>query len=649
MLHPYQWLSKIPIVGRIGKRLKLPGKLPGSLITSLAVTGLLLGVRQLGGVQPLELVAFDQMWRLRPQQQPDPRLLLVEITEADIRYLKKWPPTDETLAQVLNILQRHQPKVIGLDLVRDIPSPPGYEQLVAQLGKANTIAIATIGNNKADRVLAPPSVPQERIGFNDIPLDPDSTVRRNLMFASDGTSTFTSFAVQLALFYLQDLGISPRRTTDNELQLGKVVFTKLEPHDGGYQNIDAGGYQILLSYRSPDRVARKISLTQVLNGEFDPLWVEEKIVLIGVTAPSLKDLFLTPYSVTASGHGKMPGVVLHGQMTSQILSAVLDGEPLFWFWSPGVEMLWIFLWALLGGAVAWRCRHPLTLGAGAIASLGVLGALCYAIFLEQGWVPVVAPSLAFMMTGSAIVLRQMQQAWRQQRMMMKLLGQQISPEIALALWQGRDRLLKEGRLPWQMVTATVLFTDLKGYSSVAEGRSPLEIIAWLNEYQSAMTEIVLGHQGIVKDFTGDGMRAVFGVPVPRTTAAEIAADAENSVNCALAMGERLAQLNQKWQGEGLPPVQMRVGIFTGPVAVGSLGSKHRLEYGVIGDSVNIAARLESYDKHRHEGICRVLIGKETLVHLGGKFEAESWGSLTLKGKQQPVEVFLISGKLSSLP
>ena len=143
------------------------------------------------------------------------------------------------------------------------------------------------------------------------------------------------------------------------------------------------------------------------------------------------------------------------------------------------------------------------------------------------------------------------------------------------------------------------------------------------------------------------MLAVFGVPIPRTTPEAIAEDARLAVSCALAISSRLPAMNQNWSDRGLPAAKMRVGIFTGPIVVGSLGGKTRLEYGVIGDSVNIASRLESCEKHRQEDTCRILIGEETLVHLEGKFEVESWGALPLKGRDQKVNVYRVLGEKSA--
>ena len=119
-----------------------------------------------------------------------------------------------------------------------------------------------------------------------------------------------------------------------------------------------------------------------------------------------------------------------------------------------------------------------------------------------------------------------------------------------------------------------------------------------------MTDIVINHNGIVNKFTGDGIMAVFGIPVPSNTVEEIAMDAQNAVNCALEMEEYLLKFNCQWQKQGDPEIKMRVGIYTGSIIVGSLGGKNRLEYGVIGDSVNIASRLESFEKEYHRRICR---------------------------------------------
>lgn len=632
-------------IGWLGKKFN-PNCIPVTVISSVTVLSLLF-VRHLGGLQPLELAIFDWMMRLCPNQSSDPRLLIVEVTEEDIQYLQQWPMSDKILADVLASLQQHQPQVIGIDIYRDIPNPPGYSELVRQLQKPNVIAITFIGNSSMSGISPPPTMPMERIGFNNITIDPDAVVRRYLMFTNDGNSTLTSFPLQLALIYLKEYGILPGVTEDNQYQLGSTLFKKLESNSGGYQTISAKGYQILINYRTSKSIAPKISIKDVLNGKFDPKLVKNKIVIIGTTAPSGKDFFFTPYSFTQFNLNKMPGVEIHAQITSQILSAVLDNQKLFWYWQESTELLWILVWSIVGGSIAWNIRQPLLLGLVNCLALSLLTGISYVIFTQMEWIPVAAPGLGMVITGGVVIIYKMQEFWQQQNMVMKLLGQQTSPEIAKALWQERSHLIDSGILPPRTVKATILFTDLKNFSTISEQKSSEELMIWLNEYLSEMTDIVLNYQGIVNKFTGDGVMAVFGIPVPRNSIEEIAIDAQNAVNCALAMGEHLSQLNQKWQQEGSPELKMRVGIYTGTVTVGSLGGKNRLEYGVIGDSVNIASRLESFEKDLHPGICRVLIARETLEHLDGNIQVESWGDLILKGKQKPVSVYLVTGKKKS--
>ncbi|WP_293145543.1 adenylate/guanylate cyclase domain-containing protein [Okeania sp. SIO3I5] len=635
-IHFFQWINK--------KINSLAMPIPVITVSGITILGLLF-FRHLGGFQPLEVRVFDGMMRLRSDEVPDPRLLIVEITEDDIEYLQEWPISDRTLAKVLVSLQKHQPKVIGIDIYRDIPNPPGHSEFLEQLKKPNIFAITFINNNIDDAVEPPPTMPEERIGFNNISFDPDGVVRHNLLFTEDDDNkTWIAFSLQLALSYLKDYGIFPAITENNEYKLGDVLFKELQSNSGGYQKIDDGGYKILINYRNSKSVAPKITITNVLKGNFDPKLIKNKIVIIGTTAASAKDFFFTPYSLGRFKLLKMSGVEIHAQITSQIISAVLDDRKLFWYWEELTEILWIIGWSTVSASLAWQIEKPLISLLINFMTLGILTGISYSIFLKMAWIPVAAPAAGVVVTGGIVIGYKTQELWQQQNMVMKLLGQQTSPEIANALWQERSDLINSGILPPKTVTATILFTDLKNFSTISEKKTSEGLMIWLNEYLSAMTDIVINHHGIVNKFTGDGIIAVFGIPVPRTTVEEIAKDAENAVNCALAMDEHLLELNRQWHQEGVSEIKMRVGIYTGTVTVGSLGGKNRLEYGVIGDSVNIASRLESFEKERHPGICRILIAQETFKYLDGKFQVEFWGDCDLKGKEIPVGVYLVTGK-----
>lgn len=613
-------------------------------ITGATIAALLLLARQAGWLQSAELRAYDQMMQLRPDPGPDPRLLIVAITEEDVlRY--KPPLSDKLVAQMLAELQRHQPTAIGLDLYRDFPREPGHAELVKQLQNPNLITIRNLGTeDNPGGIPAPLGMPVEQVGFNDVVSDPDGVVRRNLVFAQETNS----FSFQLAFNYLAARNTLPDwlDPTQTQLQWGKAVLIRLEKKSGGYQNNDDNGWQILLDYRTGKKVARRVTLTQVLQGQVKPDWISGKVVLIGATAESLKDLVFTPYSAAERINPKMPGVEIHAQMVSQYLDMAEGSRSPFRFWTEGAEVLWILGWVLIGGGLAWQLRNPLVLVFSSTAMLGVLAASSFLLFSDRVWVPVAMPTLGFFLTGGVVVAYRAQQAQRQQQMVMTLLGQNASPEIAAALWTSRDRLVKSGKLPGQKLIATMLFTDIKDFSTISEQMPPEELLLWLNEYLSAMTQEIQTHQGIVNKFTGDGLMAVFGVPMPRTTEAEIAKDAQGAVAAGLAMGDRLQELNRDWQQRNLPVVKMRAGIFTGPVVAGSLGGKERMEYGIIGDSVNIASRLESCDKHRQGGVCRVLIAHETLIHIQNQFQVEHWGLSTLKGKQQLVDVYRVLSSLT---
>jgi adenylate cyclase len=233
--------------------------------------------------------------------------------------------------------------------------------------------------------------------------------------------------------------------------------------------------------------------------------------------------------------------------------------------------------------------------------------------------------------------------------LMKLYSRHVSKEIAESIWENRDSFLDGQRPLAQKLVVTVLFTDLKGFSTISEKMEAARLYVWLNGYLGAMAQVIQEHGGVLKQFTGDGILALFGVPVPHTTRQQQAADATAAVKCAIGMGWRLAKLVEEWQKVGLPPVSMRAGIYTGDVAAGSVGSDDRFEYAVVGDVVNTAARLESYDKTIGDPDatpmrCRILIGAPTHELLDSKFLTKEIGLLEVKGKVNKVAVFQVLGE-----
>lgn len=389
------------------------------LLTSLLVTVGLVTLRQTGTtLESLETNLWDRMTRFKADAPPDDRLLVVGVTEQDIQKYG-YPLPDATIAQLLKTLEQQQPRAIGVDIIRDIAQGTGRETLLQTFREApNIIAVCKVGVGEDIGYPPPPGVPKERLGFSNFPPDPGGVVRRQLLamvppdlpsaaksnLCQDPSEPLFSLGFQVAQVYLQGEGISLAFTPNVEIQLGAVAFPPLLPNSGGYQHADAGGYQTLLQYRSAEQVAPQATLDQVMTGQVTENQVRDRIILIGYVAESVHDLFPTPYSEGRRDNKPMPGVVIHAQLTSQILSAVLNGERLPWFWPQGVEVGWIWVWAIAGGMLASAVRHPLGLGVGSLAALGLCTGAGYLAFLQAGWIPIGAPALAFVSTLGGVIL-----------------------------------------------------------------------------------------------------------------------------------------------------------------------------------------------------------------------------------------------------
>lgn len=384
------------------------------LAVSLAIATFVIEVRRSGMLQAFELKAFDHLMRTLPPESADQRLLIVGADEKDISSRYGYPIPDAILAQLLDKLNQYKPRVIGLDIVRDRPVPPGHEALVHHLQhNENLIVVCSIGKDSSQSIVPPPQIPAPQVGFADLYADTqydnqDYTVRRYLLSrtpnlgASSPCSTHYSFGFQLAYRYLNAQGISVKAQADDWM-FGSVLAKRSEPHSGGYQNLDARGNQLLLHYRNtpdPEKIAQQVTFRDVLNGSdhFDPAWLKERVVLIGVTAASVQDFHHTP-------RGRMRGLYVHAHLVSQILSAVEDGNrPLLWWWSWWGDALWVLFWSTAGGVIVWRLRIPLHRGLGVSSCVLVLYGLCWFGLTKGGWLPLIPPLLALGGTGGSILL-----------------------------------------------------------------------------------------------------------------------------------------------------------------------------------------------------------------------------------------------------
>ncbi|MEW6491781.1 MAG: CHASE2 domain-containing protein [Cyanobacteriota bacterium] len=373
---------------------------------SAAVTGTVIFLRLLGGLQPSELAAFDYLFHLRPKEPVDQRIVIVEINEKDIQQVGQWPIPDRVMAQLLQKLNAYQPRAIGLDIYRDLPVQPGHEEFTQACKTIpNLIGIEKLQDKTSLGITSPLVLNQrQQVGFNNVVIDTDGKVRRSLLYWHSESQVHQSLALKLALIYLQTQGITPQSATANPnyLRLSQRVFRSFQANDGGYVGADNKGYQVLVNFRRPGSF-RTVSMTDVLADRVNPSWVRDRIVLIGSTAPSLQDFFYTPYSNSSMGVLQpLSGVELHANFVSQILSSTLEGRPLINVWSPPLATLWILGWTFVSAAVTWRMR---SLQLTTVSLLGMsiaLGGSCYLAFLAGWWLPLVPAMVGIM--GSAIVI-----------------------------------------------------------------------------------------------------------------------------------------------------------------------------------------------------------------------------------------------------
>lgn len=411
---PTQHQKSIP--NRIFQVLPSKHRLREIFNRSLTVTILLMGIRYLGGLQPMELWAFDRLMRLRSsvvEEGRDPRLLIVTIDEKDIQYQRDRGMkmhdslSDQALALLLEKLEQYQAQTIGLDIYRNFDKLDQPNLLAHLQQNQHFFAVCKVSDPEVDETgIAPPrGIPEESIAFSDLVEDEGAIIRRHLLslappLNSDCQAQY-SLGTLLALDYLKAQGSNIEVTQEGYWQVDDVILKTITSHTSGYQGIDDKGHQILLNYRSvgsPESIARQVTLRKILNDPVSSNSVKGKIVLIGVSDQHSVDYWGTPY-----GNEEIPGVFVQAHMMSQIVSAVEDNRSLLWVWSPGSEILWVWVWSLAGGTIACCSLRPRNLIIAGSIALGLLSGICFGIFILAGWIPLIPPALALVATGGIVL------------------------------------------------------------------------------------------------------------------------------------------------------------------------------------------------------------------------------------------------------
>ena len=367
-----------------------------------SITVLTILLRYTGILQSWEWNLLDRFFRWRLTEGKEPRITVVTIDEEDLKTVGQWPISDRTLAKAVENIERLQPKAIAIDLYRDDFVAENRQLLQLLKANPNTYIVEKV---IGDRVL-PPDIPQQNIGFADVVLDGDGRIRRALLSVVDDNEQLRfSLGTQLALNYLQDKDIELKPIDSYRNSLGKAIFTSFRSYDGGYVRADSGGYQVLLNYWGTPADFQQYSLMQVLNNRIEAENIRERLIFIGTTAESLKDSFYTPYSQGwFDSPTKMPGVFIHANVASQIISAALDNRPLLRTYNKEIESLWILWWAGISTIIIRRFNSiaPMILAIGGV-NLSLI-ALSYLTFLSGWWLPLIPTLLTLNAIALAIII-----------------------------------------------------------------------------------------------------------------------------------------------------------------------------------------------------------------------------------------------------
>lgn len=330
----------------------------------LLPTAIVVAIRFIGWLQPLEWFVYDSYFQFRHQEARDDRVLVVGIKEQDVAKFGKGGASlsDKFLLKLLEKIQSQRPSAIGLDLYRDIPIDSNYGKLVEfYKNTPNLIGIEkVIGDEFSPKISPPPVLKQlNQVSSVDTVVDGDGVLRRGILYpVSDGKSSQTSLGLAVALLYLKEQGITPIADESGFLKLGKAVFQRFEENDGGYIRADTGGYQILLNYRGSANSFRTVTVSEVLGNKVPPDWIRDRIVLIGTVASSSNDKFFTPYSRNL---GTTPirtyGVEIHANIASQIISTTLNERPLIKVLDEQTENLWIIFCGTSVVVLGWKWKQ----------------------------------------------------------------------------------------------------------------------------------------------------------------------------------------------------------------------------------------------------------------------------------------------------
>ncbi len=584
------------------------------------------GASALGLLVRPQWVGYHALFEARgPLAQPA-EIMLVAIDEPSLEDLGKWPLPRAFYGDIVDGLFAAGASVVGIDVtfVQPAPAPADDAALAAALGRhRDRVVLAAnfqpaIGNADMRRQLVlprPEYVSHAAVGVVDLPFDADGGIHSFLRIHG---------------------GVDPERPSRIVAYEG-FDFALARRHRGQPPSWLAGQDEWLIDFAGPPGhvpTVPLVSLSEAIRDGDERILrgFRGKIVLIGATALRLQDQYPTPYSATVLGGGAatyMPGVEIHANAVRTLLA----GTPIRRAPQTLELGLVVALGALAGGAFV-RLAPWWSLVA-MLGGVAALTALAVGLFVgAHVWLDVVAPIGMLVTSFVAGVGVQYVLAETHRRLYRRTFERYVAKEIV-------DMLLEK---PWlapklggELREVTVLFSDIRSFTTISEGRRPEEVVAFLNAYLTAMAEVIRAERGCIDKYIGDAIMAVWGNVVPMTPEEA----ARRAVRTGLAMQARVAAERAGWEAQGFPRIDIGIGINTGDAVVGNIGSPEKLEFGVIGDAINVASRVEGLTKEYGS----LLVSGRTRELLGDGFVCAFMASVKVKGREQPVDIYRVDGEV----
>jgi adenylate cyclase len=642
----------------------------------------------------VEFNLFDQHFRLRGPRPANPQVAIVAIDEASVRAVGRWPWSRTVLADLVRKLDQAGAAAIAFDVLisepeasheratlerltkrlqarhLDAPVRAELQQMALEADPDGALAAAI---RDADRVVlasnfvfegVPTAAPERKgsplksaIGVRSATDPPPASKSQpftnypergdfpplhavgetfpipsllsaaaavghvNMIQEGDGSTRYEALIVESRGYYYPSLAIEAIRvaagldpsvrqvTFGDSFKLGDIVI----PTDARSR--------VLIDYAGPQGTIPHISAADVLGGKGLER-VKDRVVFIGATAEGLFDLRVTPFSPN------MPGVEKHANMAANILERRFIVRPV---WIELAEMAGIIAAPLLLALVLPIMRPVPSIGFTLVVGAALFGAAHYA-FRRELWIPLVYPSLALVLTFIAVTVYRFLTEERQRQYTKRAFQQYVSPEVVARIVDNPEALQFGGELR----NLTVLFSDIRDFTTFTEKNDPQLVVQMLREYLTEMTRIVIEEGGTLDKYIGDAVMAEFGAPIVYPD------HALRGCRAALRMAAEVERLTAKWIAEGREPFRIGLGVNTGNMVVGNLGSEQLFDYTVIGDEVNLGARLESLNKD-YQTDKHIIISDGTVESAGDTIEVRELGEVKVKGKTRPVVVYELVG------